>query len=128
MQSSPSMVNSRPAVLFNGETRPPAFIPWSYLRPVGLRPVIIVKTANALMFTLYLRCLCVGLVYTGGIDALGRPVIVVNTATALPPERSLDDVLGEMLPRLEPYLSQVQYGGVVRACSTGLIPVMLHTI
>ena len=42
---------------------------------------------------------------------MGRPVIVVNTATALPPERSLDDVLGEMLPRLEPYLLQVRYGG-----------------
>ena len=58
--------------------------------------------------------------YTGGIDALGRPVIVVNTATALPPERSLDDVLGEMLPRLEPYLSQVRYGCAVQGCDTGV--------
>ena len=53
-------------------------------------------------------CPCLsGLIFVDGVDATGRPVIILNTATALPADRALDDVLEEAMKLLEPFLSQV---------------------
>ena len=48
-----------------------------------------------------------GLVFHDGIDALGRPVVVVN-ADALAPRASRKDAISYMQQRLEPIVVQVQ--------------------
>mmetsp|Transcript_19015 Transcript_19015/g.40958 ORF Transcript_19015/g.40958 Transcript_19015/m.40958 type:complete len:906 (+) Transcript_19015:72-2789(+) len=47
-----------------------------------------------------------GLLYLEGKDAVGRPVIVVNTSAPMPEERQRDEVLDELLRILEPTVSQ----------------------
>lgn len=59
-----------------------------------------------------------GLLYTDGRDAVGRPVVVVNTAM-LPAKAKKDDVLEYMLQQLQPVVQRVSDGGEAggRACS-----------
>ncbi|GAX84920.1 hypothetical protein CEUSTIGMA_g12341.t1 [Chlamydomonas eustigma] len=61
-----------------------------------------------------------GLLYVDGVDSKGRPVIVVNTAAALPSSVGLDDMLSEVMKTLEPYLSQV--GMMSQVLTTTLEP------
>lgn len=48
-----------------------------------------------------------GLVFHDGIDALGRPVVVVN-ADALAPKSSRKDAIAYMQQRLEPIIVQAR--------------------